>query len=261
MMDKNSQRIKNAQQFMSEGKLFEALTLYKDLVDAPLEPVTKMRIRQHFEFCRSFFVEGSHLQNSDNWNAECLYLYGPSIPEMMTGLMVDGVPVLRMVNSGETIIQEDGIFEGLPAFIFRPSVSTLNLATIEDIRLSFQLIQTPAGPFFRWIITIVDNPSDPLILETFAFVYRSYQPMALMAMTRQIGFLIAPDTDGIGLFTHDQIIDFNIKLSRNFCSDLRASLDKACLCLKDSLDTYDPEKIEPFLQKFQAENPLSDFNQ
>ena len=44
-------QIKNAQQFMRHGKLFEALMLYKDLIDVPLGDAAKRRIRKHFEFC------------------------------------------------------------------------------------------------------------------------------------------------------------------------------------------------------------------
>ena len=254
-------QIKKAQQFMSHGKLFEALMQYKDLIDVPLEDAAKRRIRKHFEFCLSFFVEESFLKSSENWQAEHLYLYGPGIIEMMMGLMLDGVPVLRMVDRGATAIQEDGIFEGTQAFIFRPSPSLLNPSKIEDIRLNFQLIQTPAGPFFRWIVTIVDNPSDPLIMETFAYLYRTYQPMALMALTRQVDFLIASDPDGLGLFRTDEILKITIKLDRSFCSGLREALDKACLGLKDKLDTYGPEKIQPYLKQFQSENPLEAYSE
>lgn len=250
-----------AEQYLHEGWLVEAVQTCNELLSRKdLTPTQLQHVEDMFVRARRPLLDSHLVEQADALGAVRMYVTYPSLPEISATLTMDGSPILVVLpEDWGPISYVDGIFgEGRATFVVAPSMTPLDAKSIRRTDLQFGVVDSTAGPFFRWRFSIDDGRGDSCRMDVCYELFGHLQAMDQIASTGTVDFVVMQEENHVPgtMFSSEHVRRYMVRLPPAYCRNLRELLVTACRTAAARLDSYSRSAVNEEIQRYYRTHPL-----
>lgn len=257
----SQQLILSAEQHLREGWLVEAVRTCNELLSRQdLTPAQVQHVEDMFVRARRPLLDSHLVEQADAVGTARISVVYPSLPEISAMLTVDGSPILVVLpEDWGPSRYVDGIFEaGRATFVVAPSMTLLDARSIRGTDLQFDVVDSTAGPFFHWRLSIDDGRGDSCRLDVCYELYGHLQAMDQIASAGTVEFVVMQEENHVPgtMFPSEHVRRYMVRLPPMDCRNLRELLVTACRTVASRLESYSRSVVNEEIQRYYRTHPL-----